>query len=111
MSDQLAGNVWTTARGKTLRIADMATSHLFYTVRMLWNHHAPVHLQFRPFKRYRLNMPRQYVLDSMAAMLAELRTRTDLSSDQAHVLNQMTNHFKKDKTDDQSTRPRVRSIS
>lgn len=43
---------WRDREGKFHRVQDMETRHLFYTLRMIWNHTMPVSVQFRPFHQY-----------------------------------------------------------
>jgi hypothetical protein len=71
--------VWKTQDGQQMSVNEMRTTHLFYVVRMIWNHTMP--------KAYRLpggnyNGPQhwsaQYRHAAVYAMLAELKTRTDL---------------------------------
>ena len=56
----------------------METRHLFFSIRMIWNHLAPVRLQLEPFKRYRIYMTREYILSRTKSMLEELSTRSDV---------------------------------
>lgn len=74
--------VWKTQDGRRLQIGDMETSHLFNTVRMLWNHFAPAHYQLHPFRKYRIRMRRTYILTRLEAMLTELSARKDELTEQ-----------------------------
>lgn len=72
--------VWKTQDGERIPVAQMRTSHLFYTVRMIFNHTVPRTYEIAGCKRYsdvrtwRVDFRRQAV----AAMLSELAQRTDI---------------------------------
>lgn len=58
----------------------MDTRHLFFTLRMIWNHSAPEPLKLHPFKRYKFNRRTytdEYMLTAVRVMLHELRKRRD----------------------------------
>jgi len=65
-----------------LRIDMMATSHLFNVLRMIWNHTAPEQYQLTPFKRYSFGAfyTPEYMAEAVRSMIAELRTRSNISS-------------------------------
>lgn len=71
----------------------METRHLFYTVRMIWNHTMPVQAQTATFKRYAFGprYTKEYMLEAIRAMVPELGTRTDLTPGWAAELQQMIN--------------------
>ena len=77
MTKNLAEMTWKTREGKTLKITEMESRHLFFSVRMIWNHRAPDELRIRPYKRYNLLAPANYLLPRLAAMLSELRRRIE----------------------------------
>ncbi|MCP4552479.1 MAG: hypothetical protein GY834_10670 [Bacteroidetes bacterium] len=56
----------------------METRHLFYTLKMIWNHTVPEEMQLKPFKKYRLNMSKDYLKDAVSCMVTELNTRRNL---------------------------------
>lgn len=64
-----------------LRIDKMASSHLFNTLRMIWNHSAPEEFKLHPYKMYKFGpfYTAEYMHDAVTAMLAELKWRTDLN--------------------------------
>lgn len=71
--------VWVTQDGQHMRVDQMRTTHLFYAVRMIWNHTVPE--QFRmPGGIY--NGPEKWSVNrrrtAILAMLHELSQRTDL---------------------------------
>lgn len=62
-------------------IPDMSTGHLFYTVRMIWNHSAPEEARFYPYKRYNFSdyHTPEYICERIPLMLQELARRSNLS--------------------------------
>jgi len=72
---------WRDSRGVFHAIDQMETRHLFYTLRMIWNHSVPEYAETRsPHQRYRFG--RWYTPERMGEavrwMMPELRERTDL---------------------------------
>lgn len=65
-----------------LRIDQMATSHLYNVLRMIWNHTAPEPMRLTPFKRYNFSSfyTPEYMAEAVRAMVAELKTRTNINS-------------------------------
>ena len=60
--------------------AQMSTHHLFYTIKMLWNHFVPEEMKVRPYKQYHLNPKRftkEYCMRAVRALVKELMTRED----------------------------------
>lgn len=80
----LAGSMnpflWVTHKGKVMELLDMATPHLFYTVRMLFNHSVPPVFRVGEFKRYPdvPNWPIRYRRAAVASMRKELSKRDDI---------------------------------
>ena len=69
-------------KGGTFRYPkDMATRHLFFVLRMIWNHSAPEHLQITPFKHYDFDdfYTTQYMRAAVLNVARELVTRDDLT--------------------------------
>lgn len=60
---------------------DMATRHLFFVIRMIWNHSVPESLQLQPFKRYDFDefYTPEYMRKAVLAIGRELATRKDLT--------------------------------
>lgn len=72
---------WRTRSGDFVNIEDMDTHHLFYTVKMIWNHSVPEQYKIKPFQQYRfpaIYTPK-YIREATAAMLCELKTRDDIT--------------------------------
>lgn len=80
MTDALTTEfIWTEQNGKRISVSKMRTTHLFYALRMIWNHTAPPHL-WLPGGRY--NGPERWSTkkrrEAVVAFLAELNRRDDL---------------------------------
>ena len=59
---------------------DMATHHLFYTLRMIWNHTVPEDMKIKPYKHYRLDpnaYNKEYLITAIRALGEELARRND----------------------------------
>ena len=80
--------VWHTKDGRDIPVSNMSTDHLFWTVRMIWNHTAPAHLRLTPYNKYQLNFSAEYLKRAVKAMLKELRGR-ELTVDQEITLEWM----------------------
>lgn len=68
---------WRLHGGDIISPADMATSHLFYTVRMIWNHRMPGSYRFPNCKAGDLRYSSLYLLKAIRIMLWELSTRDE----------------------------------
>ena len=84
--------LWRTRHGEYISPKNMRTSHLFFTVRMIWNHSVPNELKLNPYNAYFFdsNYPSSYMARAVEYMLKELTTRTDLTEKAALELNHMT---------------------
>lgn len=69
--------IWETDRGELIAPEDMATEHLFYAVRMLFNHTYPPAFRIGEFKRHRnvFKWPLDYREQALLALAIELRGR------------------------------------
>lgn len=81
---------WVTHKGETLELNKMSTMHLFYAVRMIWNHSVPDYAQFDKFDNKSMKgypdvnkWPLTYRRKAWHAMIAELTVRSwdDLSGE------------------------------
>ena len=81
-NDKAVGSafVWKDQRNQFHVPCHMATRHLFFTLRMIWNHSVPYGLQLRPFKMYTFSSyyTRDYILQAIKCLSAELLTRDDI---------------------------------
>ena len=60
---------------------DMETRHLFFTIRMIWNHSAPEYMRIKPYNKYSFGdfYTREYMRDAVKFLAKELGTRKDAS--------------------------------
>jgi hypothetical protein len=74
-----AGFVWRSHKGVDYRVTDMATPHLFYSLRMIWNNVVPPAFRVGKFKRYNDvgEWTDVYLEQATNALLTELLTRED----------------------------------
>lgn len=83
------GFLWRMSSGHTIAPAEMRTSHLFHTVRMIWNNKMPEAAQTcEYFRRYCFGdqYPDSYMVDAIRCMVPELFNRGDLTlSERAEI--------------------------
>lgn len=87
---------WLARSGDLYRVQDMETSHLFNTVKMVWNHSVPEeHKIDRNHKRYTFGNAYSYTYIRLAmyCMLRELQTR-QLTVWQREVLEFMASKYR-----------------
>lgn len=72
---------WKTQRNQFLSPKEMETTHLFYTIKMIWNHFMPTEFQIIPFKRYsyfsKFYTP-SYLEEAISNIGKELLSRPDI---------------------------------
>lgn len=87
------GNVfeWRSMRHRMIPITSMATTHLYNTVVMIWNHAVPEPLKYRPFNHYVFGSfyTKEYMFQAIRYMLPELARRDNLKAYQRDRLNDM----------------------
>jgi len=88
---------WRSRGGEFHKTKDMETRHLFYTLKMIWNHSAPEKLRLKPYREYYFSefYQPEYMKDAVEAILAELNKRTDLCKEYRDVLKYMQDSFNK----------------
>lgn len=78
--DSLTDFMWQDSAGRFYAPSQMSTHHLFYTIKMIWNHIVPPELQLKPFKKYTLSPPRfteKYCKIAVHKLYNELMSRDD----------------------------------
>lgn len=83
---------WRTSGGKSTRVTDMETTHLFYTIRLLWNTYMPEPLALGTQKVSYFTVElytHTYLKEVIRAMYKELGIRQDLDWDLEGQLEQM----------------------
>lgn len=96
----LGMDCWVTQEGEAIAFEDMATTHLFYSIRMVFNHSAPAILQIPGCRRYKLDWtPNQRQL-AIKLLVAELKKRdpSDLAPWQWTQLRYMADAVKEFQT-------------
>lgn len=82
-TDGLSQNFeWRDRAGKFHKPADMTTSHLFFTVRIIWNHTVPNELRITPYRKYTFDhdiYTTEYMKNAVYFLTKELHTRNDLT--------------------------------
>lgn len=73
--------IWRDKDGFGHLISNMETRHLFYVLRMVWNHSAPENLKIEPYQRYNFgsHYTASYMKDAVLNISNELQTRKDLT--------------------------------
>jgi len=89
---------WRDQKGVFHKVEDMETRHLYYTLRMIWNHSVPEEMKLKPYKRYQFDCfyTPQYIAIAVRKMMRELIKRTDITPIEAASLKLMI-HFQKRK--------------
>ena len=74
------GFKWRDKRGGFHKPSNMQTRHVYYTLRMIWNHSAPDYARVTPYRHYthfnEYYTP-EYMGRTVKAMFAEIQTRND----------------------------------
>lgn len=87
--------LWTTHKGLTYRVQDMATQHLFYAYRMIYNHTVAPAFRIGEFKRYRdvFDWPAMRARKGMRALEDELYLRKDKSAADGGLETELKDQF------------------
>ena len=83
---------WRDSRGQRHAPADMPTRHLFFTLRMIWNHTMPHSARLPEGNRYSTFGPEYteaYLKQAVRCLSSELSTRTDMAPDWQRQLDRM----------------------
>lgn len=82
-ANPLAPFLWISHKGEAHYVTDMATPHLFYSLRMLWNNTVPPAFRVGKFKRYSdiPNWSKDYVQRAINELSTELAARSDLDTE------------------------------
>jgi hypothetical protein len=81
---------WRDRTGQLHLVKRMETRHLFYTLRMIWNHTMPASARL-PGNLYSFGptYTRQYMIDAISAIVPELAQRKDMTPHWTAQLNRM----------------------
>ena len=88
---------WRQKGGEYIQINKMHTRHLFYTLRMIWNHTMPMDARLTPFRMYSFGpvYTQEYLKRAVKEILSELCTREDIEADWYADIQHMVNYFNK----------------
>lgn len=82
---------WIMQTGESIQVHKMKTSHVFNSLRMIYNNTCPRGMETRlVFKRYVLNRPASYWKQAVKSLVKELVTRKDLTPSQLSELSVMS---------------------
>ena len=81
-------------------IDEMATRHLFFTLRMIWNHSMPEDARSVGYHKYRFGSfyTDEYMKDAIKAICRELGQRTDMQATWQFELDRFVNYLISKKT-------------
>ncbi len=71
---------WLTHDKGSIKPKEMATTHLFNTIKMIWNHTVPEDMKLKPYKKYKIDTrvyTHSYISQILRLLLQELSTRSD----------------------------------
>ena len=89
---------WKDRNNNFYYVEDMATRHLFYTLRMIWNHVMPKEARLLPYKMYKFGefYTEVYLIDAIINIYYELIKRPDIMpawrADLEHMYNYVNLH-------------------
>ena len=90
---------WRERTGTRVLVTEMPTRHLFFTLRMIWNHTMPMKARLRPYREYTFGpvYTQEYLQTAVKEIYTELRTRADLKPHWQQDLQRMQNYFTKNR--------------
>lgn len=93
--DVARGFQWKTRDDERMAPSEMRTSHLFFTLRMIWNNCVPNKCRVGRVKLYAFgpHYTASYIREAVVALGAELADRPDLTTGMRAELAQMAAHF------------------
>lgn len=79
---------WETQEGVSMTFESMQTTHLFYALRMIYNHYVPEPYRIRPYTKYNLTcISAEQWRKAAQCMAKELSLRSDLPGKLQQQLN------------------------
>lgn len=86
---------WKDQHGEYHLVSQMNTHHLFFTIRMIWNHCAPEEHRIEPFKRYRFGefYSNAYMSNAVFYIHRELCSRNDLKPYYLECLSHISDRY------------------
>lgn len=83
--------LWVDQTGQQWPTEMMETRHLFYSLRMIWNHRMPEEAKLHPYRRYDLRRSDEYLREAIRELTKELVSRKDMTTEWQVDLNYMIN--------------------
>lgn len=85
---------WRDRKGSFYLVSDMGTGHLFFTLRMIWNHSMHCSVTDSVYNKYNFSSfyTLEYMLQAIRAIFPELVKREDLTNSQKDWISQKTLH-------------------
>jgi len=86
---------WRDKSGSFHNPSEMETRHLFYILRMIWNHSMPENLRIVPYIAYKFIdfYSVEYMSNAVKAIGEELLTRNDINPKWRNEIDFMASHF------------------
>ncbi len=86
---------WKESNGPDHVPSEMETRHLFYTLRMIWNHTMPESVRFHPYQHYAFSAfyTPEYLQQAIHFIGHELLNRPDIKPKWQAELASMAEHF------------------
>lgn len=89
--------IWQTQEGKLVRVQTMMTSHIWNSLKMIWNHRVPVQCRIIPFKHYGKIGPqhwkKKHARYAIKNLFNELMNRNDITPFVKESLKKMAKHM------------------
>lgn len=87
---------WRMRDGESIQPSQMRTTHLFYTLRMIWNNSVPEHARVGRVKLYHFGptYTTEYLREAVKSMGKELIGRDDLPASMLAELETMAGHLR-----------------
>jgi len=88
---------WRMRDGEMIQPSEMRTTHLFYTLRMIWNNSVPEHARVGRVKMYHFGptYTTDYMREAVKSMGKELAERTDLPGSMRMELETMAGFLRR----------------
>jgi hypothetical protein len=92
INNKLSAFKWRDHNGEFHNPKDMHTRHVYYTLRMIWNHSAPAEYTIKPFIKYNFSSfyTTEYVIAAVNVLLKELSRRNNLAPEWSKGINHMS---------------------
>lgn len=87
---------WVTQEGEVMKFSEMRTSHLFFSIRMIYNHSVPYGYQVSHSKQYDMSQfPPDRRREALTYLITELSKRKDLDEWMVRQIQTMRDNIAK----------------